>query len=111
MADKSIPWDEVRAARAHEISDAERAAARRELLAERVAYRLAQIRKQAGLTQTELAAEMGVGQRRVSAIEHGNLVRTELGTVRSYVEALGGRVRIVADFDGQTIDLDHPEAS
>jgi DNA-binding XRE family transcriptional regulator len=106
MTTRYRSWAEVRAHRADEISDDERAAARRELLVERAAYRLAQIRKEAGLTQTELAQEMGVGQRRVSAIEHGDLARTELGTVRSYVEALGGRVRIIADFGDRTIDVD-----
>ncbi|WP_232544738.1 helix-turn-helix domain-containing protein [Streptomyces buecherae] len=35
---------------------------------------------------------------RVSAIEHGELDRAELATIRSYAEALGGRLRVVADF-------------
>jgi hypothetical protein len=35
---------------------------------------------------------------RVSAIEHGEVDRTELATLRSYVEALGGKLRVVADF-------------
>jgi hypothetical protein len=33
---------------------------------------------------------MHVTQRRVSAVERGELDRTELGTVVAYVEALGG---------------------
>jgi hypothetical protein len=41
---------------------------------------------------------MHVSQRRVSAVEHGELTRIELGTVVDYVEALGGRVEVVADF-------------
>jgi predicted XRE-type DNA-binding protein len=50
------------------------------------------------VTQTDVAAEMHVTQRRVSAVERGQLDRTELGTVVAYVEALGGRVEVVADF-------------
>jgi hypothetical protein len=43
-------------------------------------------------------ATMGVTAPRVSAIEHGEADRTEVATLRSYVEALGGRLRVVADF-------------
>ncbi|MGH8824560.1 MAG: helix-turn-helix domain-containing protein [Jiangellaceae bacterium] len=98
-------WDEVRADRADEFTNDERDDARHGLLAERAAYRLAQIRKETGRTQVEMAAEMGVSQRRVSSIERGDLAHTELGTVRSYVEALGGRVRIVADFGDRSVDV------
>jgi hypothetical protein len=41
---------------------------------------------------------MGVSAPRVSAIEHGDIDRAELVTLRSYGEALGGRLRVVADF-------------
>lgn len=61
--------------------------------------RLADIRKRLGRSQTELAAAMGVNQGRVSQIENSDLSNTKLSTVESYVEALGGRVRIVVDFD------------
>jgi len=40
---------------------------------------------------------MDVSQVRVSQIENGDIGRTEVGTLRSYVEALGGRLRIVAE--------------
>ena len=46
---------------------------------------------------------MGVAQPRVSAIEHGKLAHTELGTLAAYVDALGGKLRIVADFDDRSI--------
>ncbi|HEY2266544.1 MAG TPA: XRE family transcriptional regulator [Streptosporangiaceae bacterium] len=67
------------------------------------AHRLAEIRKAQGLTQTDVAASMHVSQRRVSAVERGDLSRTELGTVTSYVQALGGRVEIVANFGDEHI--------
>jgi hypothetical protein len=50
-------------------------------------------------------ASMKVSQARISKIEHGTLTHTELGTLESYVEALGGRLRVVAEFDDQSIAL------
>jgi len=68
------------------------------LAAEVRAYRLAEIRQEQDLTQRDVAALMGVSAPRVSAIEHGEIDRAEVSTLRSYVEALGGRLRVVADF-------------
>ena len=63
------------------------------------AYGLAEIRKrQSGARQTDIAVTMGVSQARVSKLERGDLSRTELGTVQSYIAALGGCVRILAEF-------------
>ncbi|MEV6104124.1 XRE family transcriptional regulator [Streptomyces sp. NPDC051940] len=69
-----------------------------QLMAEVRAYKLAEVRKEQALTQRDVAAAMGVSPPRVSAIEHGDTDRTEVATLRSYVEALGGRLRVVADF-------------
>lgn len=69
------------------------------------AQRLAEIRKAHALNQKTLAERMKVSQARVSKIEHGTLGRTELGTLQSYVEALGGTLRVVADFDDESIAL------
>jgi DNA-binding transcriptional regulator YiaG len=69
------------------------------------AQRLADIRKGQALNQKTLADRMHVSQARVSKIEHGTLARTELGTLESYVEALGGRLRVVAEFDDESIAL------
>lgn len=52
-----------------------------------------------------MAAAMGVAQPRVSAIERGQINSAELDTLRSYVEALGGRLRLVADFGDETITV------
>lgn len=48
---------------------------------------------------------MGVSQARVSKLESGDLSRTELGTLQSYVAALGGNLRIVAEFHDSAVDL------
>jgi predicted XRE-type DNA-binding protein len=46
---------------------------------------------------------MHVSQARVSTIERGELSRTELGTLQAYVEALGGHLKIVADFGDEAL--------
>ena len=51
------------------------AVAKERILARQRAYQLAELRKQYGMTQEDLANEMHVGQSRVSQIESGNLDR------------------------------------
>lgn len=53
----------------------------------------------------EVAALMQVTQARVSTIERGELSRTELGTLQSYVEALGSRLHIVVDFGDDAVTI------
>jgi len=53
----------------------------------------------------ELASRMGVRQERVSAIERAEPGATEVRTLAGYVEALGGRLEILADFGGELIVL------
>lgn len=73
--------------------DAVRVAAHKErMLGEIRAYRLRELREALGLTQEELAERIGVGQRQVSKIERGDLDNTKVGTVRKYLEAVGGEL-------------------
>lgn len=60
------------------------------------AYRLSEFRRELGMTQAQVAAAMGVSQRRVSQIERGDLGATHLDTIRAYIAALGGEVEIMA---------------
>ena len=83
-------------------------AARYELLASVRSARLAEVRKSRSLTQSDVAAQMGVSQVRVSQIERGQLTASEVGTLVSYVEALGGRLTMVADFGDQSVVVDEP---
>ncbi len=101
-------WRDIRAeAIAQGRLDPARAdAARKEMHDAVQAQRLADIRKAHGLVrQTDVAAVMGVSQARVSKLESGDLSHTELGTLQSYVAALGGQLRIVADFGENSVEL------
>jgi len=81
------------------------AAHRDRLEGELVAHRLAEIRKAHGLSQQDVARAMGVTQSRVSRIETGDIVRSELSTIAAYVRALGGDLRVVAAIDGDEVAL------
>ena len=59
--------------------------------------------KQLGLGQRQIAAAMGVSVARVSQIEHGEVTSVEV--IARYVEALGGRLDLVADFGDRTVRL------
>jgi predicted XRE-type DNA-binding protein len=82
---------------------AERERSRAEMRAEQRGYQLAQLRKNSGLTQAQVAALMGVTQARVSQIEHGRI--TEVDAIRGYVEALGGTVDVIARVGDWTIKV------
>lgn len=69
------------------------------------AQRLADIRKAHHSRQADVAALMGVSQARVSKLEAGDLLHTELATLQSYVAAIGGSLRVVADFVGNSVEL------
>ncbi|WP_405961339.1 helix-turn-helix domain-containing protein [Streptomyces sp. NBC_00024] len=74
------------------------------VLASRV-HRLAELRKRQHTTQVQVAEAMGVTQARVSRIEKGQLERSEVDTLAAYVKALGGKLKIVADFGDESYVL------
>jgi transcriptional regulator with XRE-family HTH domain len=65
---------------------------------------LAAIRKSTGLTQVELAAKLGVGQAAVSKIERQSDML--VGTLASYLTALGAEAQIVVEVGEQTLTYD-----
>nr|WP_253811980.1 helix-turn-helix domain-containing protein [Nocardia amikacinitolerans] len=103
MAIKAQSWKDVRAKAKLDPAKVQQAR-QRELDAQR-AFRLAQVRKAQARTQAEIAEAMGVTQTRVSRIERGDMAHTELGTLEAYVTAMGGRLRVVAEFGDDTVAL------
>ena len=75
------------------------------LAARNRARTLAEERTRLGLTQTEVAQRMGVPPDQVAAIERAGPGTTDVRTMVSYVEALGGRLTLTADFGGDRVIL------
>lgn len=67
---------------------------KQKMLAEVRAYQLKELRSNAGLTQQEVADRIGVSQRQVSKIEHGDIENTRIGTARRCLEAVGGNLTL-----------------
>lgn len=65
---------------------------------------LAAIRRAVGLTQTELAANLGVGQAQISKIERQSDML--ISTLALYLAALGVNAKIVAEVGEQTVTYD-----
>ena len=68
---------------------------------------LAAIRRAAGLTQVELAANLGVGQAQISKIERQ--ADMLISTLASYLAALGVDAKIVVELGEQTVTYDLTE--
>jgi predicted transcriptional regulator len=78
---------------------------KKRLLDEVRAYRLRELREAANLTQIELASRLQVSQNRVSRIEHGDVERAQVDTLRKYVEALGGTLRVEVEYGDERIQI------
>ena len=99
-------WQEIKDRAVADGLDLDQVAARRAgLEAEVRAHRLSEVRRSQQVTQASMAKTLGVSQPRVSRIERGDLDHTELATLRGYVEALGGRLRVVADFGDEHLTI------
>lgn len=98
-------WREVRADAAQRIDEQAVSNAHKTMQEEVRANRLVEVRREQVTRQDDLADLMGISQPRVSQIERGDLRNTQLGTLQSYVEALGGRLRVVADFGDRSVTL------
>jgi DNA-binding XRE family transcriptional regulator len=101
-------WD--RGAYIERVGGEEEAERRRKaLMARQSGYRLAGERKRRGITQAQLAQAMGVTPGRVSQIERGELATID--AVVRYVEALGGRLDLIASFGDHTLTVTTTEAA
>lgn len=65
---------------------------------------LAELRKASSITQTEVAAILGVSQASVSGFESGRDMM--VGTLKKYVEALGGELIVSAKFPEGEVALE-----
>jgi predicted XRE-type DNA-binding protein len=103
---QAVSWEDLKDEL--ELTETERAeitSGAQELIAEARAFRLAEIRRRQHTTQVEIAKAMGVTQARVSRIEKGQLARSEVDTLAAYVQALGGKLKIIADFGDESFVL------
>ncbi len=66
-------------------------------------FRLAQLRQELGLSQAETARRMGISQPRVSQLEAGDVGQMEVDTLNRYVTALGGHLKLFADFEDEDV--------
>ena len=64
---------------------------------------LRELRALAGLTQEQAAEAINIGQSQLSKIERGS--DHLLSTLRRYVEALGGKLEVVAVIDNKRVTL------
>ena len=93
-------WDEVTAERRLRPGYRDRVdAEKRKALGELHEFNLSELRRILEFTQEELAGRMGTDQSRLSRVE--NEADMRLSTLRAYVEALGGQIRIIAEIPGQ----------
>jgi DNA-binding XRE family transcriptional regulator len=102
----SRSWDDL--VREFDFSPAEKRQIREGadyMIAEVRARRLAEVRRRQNATQVEVAGAMGVSRARVSRIEKGRLERGEVETLAAYVKALGGTLKIIADFGDEAYVL------
>jgi ribosome-binding protein aMBF1 (putative translation factor) len=105
-----LDWEDLeRELHAAGVSPEEIEAGARLLLARTRGHQLAETRKQLGMGQKQIASAMGVSVARVSQIEHGEVTSVEV--IARYVEALGGRLDLVADFGDRTVRLTPPPAA
>ena len=80
---------------------AAKAAARRKM----ESMLVAEVRKQLGFTQVDVAKAMGVSQSALSQLEAQDDM--QLSTLRRLIRALGGELDIVARFGNRSIVLTH----
>lgn len=105
-------WDEITQERKMDPDyEARMAEARAELAAESEAYfrSLADVRRARDMTQEELAKALGIKQTSVSKVEraHERQADLYLSTMRRFIEAMGGQLRMTAVFPDAEVPIDN----
>lgn len=96
-------WSEIRRKHAPEVEER----IRREVKAAGQVMRLNQLREARQLTQVNLAQALHINQGAVSMMEK----RTDMyvSTLRNYIEAMGGELKITAEFPEGSIQIEQFE--
>jgi DNA-binding XRE family transcriptional regulator len=93
-----VRWADIRAEHvARAGGEAAVEAGKQELLAIALGHRLAEIRRARGLTQQQVADQMGITKGRVSQIEQGKISGQDV--LARFAAALGGRLHQAIYFD------------
>lgn len=93
-----VSWKDIRAEHVERAGgEAAVEAGKRELLAEVIGHRLAEVRRARGMTQQQIADKMGITKGRVSQIEQGKIAGQDV--LARYAAALGGRLHQAIYFD------------
>lgn len=66
-------------------------------------WRLTELRKRRGMTQEQVATRMGISVARVSQIEAGSVSTQDV--LSRYITALGGTLKIIADFGDEQLKV------
>ena len=98
-----VSWNDVRANTPHDQAKVD-LLTKKYLSKSRVAT-LTDIRLALGFTQEDLAKMIGIDQSNISRIEKGEFTKSELRTLYSYVEALGGEIEIHARIGDNSLRL------
>lgn len=93
-----VSWNDIRAEHVERAGgEAAVEAGKRELLAEVIGHRLAEVRRARNMTQQQVADKMSVTKGRVSQIEQGKISGHDV--LARYAAALGGRLHQAIYFD------------
>lgn len=93
-----VAWNDIRSEHVEQAGDeAVVESGKREMLAEVIGHRLAEVRRARGLTQQQVADRMGVTKGRVSQIERGKVSGQDV--LARFATALGGRLHQAIYFD------------
>lgn len=93
-----VAWKDIRAGHVERAGgEAAVEAGKRELVAEVIGHRLAEVRRARGMTQQQVADRMGATKGRVSQIERGKVSGQDV--ITRYTAALGGRLHQAIYFD------------
>ena len=82
---------------------------KQEMEAKIFAYQLAELRRELGINQIELARKLGITQGGVSRLERS--ADPKLSTICKLTTALGGTLSIEINAGGRTVSLMHPSTS